>query len=106
MRRERLFDACVPSGGNVCHAEWLSEHGEGSVAGFDLGGVEGLTMTQAYGACQLSCGAAARGIAFGMRILFAEDDRQLRASVTRGLREESYAVAPAGTGPQGMALVQ
>jgi DNA-binding response OmpR family regulator len=40
-----------------------------------------------------------------MRILFAEDDKQLRASVVRGLREESYAVDQAGTGPQAAALV-
>jgi DNA-binding response OmpR family regulator len=39
-----------------------------------------------------------------MRILFAEDDRQLRASITRGLREASYAVDMAGTGPQALAL--
>jgi DNA-binding response OmpR family regulator len=35
-----------------------------------------------------------------MRILFAEDDRQLRASVIRGLREASYVVDPASTGTQ------
>ena len=39
-----------------------------------------------------------------MRILFAEDDRQLRASITRGLKEESYAVDQAATGPQAVAL--
>jgi DNA-binding response OmpR family regulator len=39
-----------------------------------------------------------------MRILFAEDDRQLRTSIVRGLREASYVVDQAGTGPQ--ALVQ
>jgi two-component system copper resistance phosphate regulon response regulator CusR len=35
-----------------------------------------------------------------MRILLAEDDRQLRASIARGLREASYAVDVTGTGPQ------
>jgi two-component system copper resistance phosphate regulon response regulator CusR len=39
-----------------------------------------------------------------MRILFAEDDRQLRTSIARGLREQSYAVDQAGTGPQALAL--
>jgi len=39
-----------------------------------------------------------------MRILFAEDDRQLRASIVRGLREASYGVDQAGTGPQALAL--
>jgi DNA-binding response OmpR family regulator len=39
-----------------------------------------------------------------MRILFAEDDRQLRASVTRGLREASYAVDGAATGTQALSL--
>jgi DNA-binding response OmpR family regulator len=39
-----------------------------------------------------------------MRILFAEDDRQLRASIVRGLREASYAVDQAGTGPQALSL--
>src|SRR6266536_1104932 len=39
-----------------------------------------------------------------MRILFAEDDRQLRTSIVRGLREASYAVDQAGTGPQALAL--
>ena len=41
-----------------------------------------------------------------MRILFAEDDAQLRASITRGLREASYAVDQAGTGPQALALAR
>jgi DNA-binding response OmpR family regulator len=41
-----------------------------------------------------------------MRILFAEDDTQLRASITRGLREASYAVDQAGTGPQALALAR
>ena len=40
-----------------------------------------------------------------MRIAFAEDDRQLRASVTRGLREAGYTVDQAGTGAQVLALV-
>jgi two-component system copper resistance phosphate regulon response regulator CusR len=39
-----------------------------------------------------------------MRILFAEDDKQLRTSITRGLREASYAVDQAATGPQALAL--
>ena len=39
-----------------------------------------------------------------MRILFAEDDRQLRASIARGLREASYTVDLASTGPQAIAL--
>jgi DNA-binding response OmpR family regulator len=39
-----------------------------------------------------------------MRILFAEDDRQLRTSIVRGLREASYAVDQAGTGPQALSL--
>src|SRR4051812_26985902 len=37
-----------------------------------------------------------------MRILFAEDDRQLRASVVRGLREAAYTVDQAGTGAQAL----
>ena len=39
-----------------------------------------------------------------MRILFAEDDRQLRASVTRGLREAAYTVDLAATGTQALTL--
>lgn len=39
-----------------------------------------------------------------MRILFAEDDRQLRTSISRGLREAVYAVDEAATGPQALAL--
>src|SRR6476659_5956689 len=39
-----------------------------------------------------------------MRILFAEDDRQLRASITRGLREASYEVDAVQTGTQAFAL--
>lgn len=39
-----------------------------------------------------------------MRILLAEDDRQLRASIARGLRETAYAVDQAGTGAQALAL--
>ena len=39
-----------------------------------------------------------------MRLLLAEDDRQLRAAIVRGLREASYAVDQAGTGPQALAL--
>lgn len=40
-----------------------------------------------------------------MRIAFVEDDRQLRSSVTRGLREAGYTVDQAGTGAQAIALV-
>jgi two-component system copper resistance phosphate regulon response regulator CusR len=39
-----------------------------------------------------------------MHLLFAEDDRQLRASMLRGLREASYSVDQAGTGPRAIAL--
>lgn len=39
-----------------------------------------------------------------MRILLAEDDRQLRASIARGLKEEGYDVDLAATGPQAVAL--
>ena len=39
-----------------------------------------------------------------MRILLAEDDRQLRLSINRGLREASYAVDQADTGPQALSL--
>lgn len=39
-----------------------------------------------------------------MRILFAEDDRQLRASVIRGLREASYTTDQATTGAQALSL--
>ena len=39
-----------------------------------------------------------------MRILFAEDDQQLRTAVTRGLREASYAVDAVGEGTQALAL--
>jgi len=41
-----------------------------------------------------------------MRIAFAEDDRQLRTAVSRGLREAGYAVDQAGTGGQVLALVE
>jgi two-component system copper resistance phosphate regulon response regulator CusR len=40
-----------------------------------------------------------------VRVLFAEDDRQLRAAVTRGLREASYAVDAVGDGVQAIAHV-
>ncbi len=40
-----------------------------------------------------------------MRIAFAEDDRQLRKSVSRGLVEAGYTVDQAGTGAQVLALV-
>ena len=39
-----------------------------------------------------------------MRILLAEDDRQLRTSIVRGLREASYAVDQAAAGPQAQTL--
>ena len=39
-----------------------------------------------------------------MRLLLAEDDRQLRLSIARGLREALYAVDQAATGPQALAL--
>ena len=39
-----------------------------------------------------------------MRILLAEDDRQLRLSITRGLREASYTVDQAVTGAQALTL--
>ena len=39
-----------------------------------------------------------------MRLLFAEDDKQLRASVARGLREASYTVDLASTGTQAASL--
>lgn len=39
-----------------------------------------------------------------MRVLFAEDDRQLRASVVRGLREASYTVDQADSGPRALSL--
>ena len=39
-----------------------------------------------------------------MRILFAEDDRALRTSVVRGLREAAYAVEQAATGVQALSL--
>jgi DNA-binding response OmpR family regulator len=39
-----------------------------------------------------------------MRVLLAEDDRELRASIARGLREAAYVVDQAGTGPQALTL--
>lgn len=41
-----------------------------------------------------------------MRIAFAEDDRQLRASVARGLREAGYEVDLASNGPDAVALLR
>ncbi|MBK7831199.1 MAG: response regulator transcription factor [Gemmatimonadetes bacterium] len=41
-----------------------------------------------------------------MRVLFAEDDRQLRESVARGLREASYVVDLAPDGTQALALAR
>lgn len=40
-----------------------------------------------------------------MRILFAEDDQQLRTAVTRGLREASYAVDAVADGTEALALL-
>lgn len=39
-----------------------------------------------------------------MRIMLVEDDRQLRTSIARGLREASYAVDEAATGTQALTL--
>ncbi|MBC7842224.1 MAG: response regulator transcription factor [Gemmatimonadaceae bacterium] len=39
-----------------------------------------------------------------MRLLFAEDDRPLRTSIVRGLREAAYDVEQAATGPNALAL--
>jgi two-component system OmpR family response regulator len=39
-----------------------------------------------------------------MRILIVEDDRQLRASMARGLREASHSVDSAATGAKAIAL--
>lgn len=39
-----------------------------------------------------------------MRIMLAEDDRQLRMAITRGLREASYDVDQAATGAQALTL--
>ena len=41
-----------------------------------------------------------------MRVLIIEDDRQLRQSVARGLREDSYVVDQAGDGAQAMELAE
>jgi len=41
-----------------------------------------------------------------MRVLIVEDDRQLRTSMTRGLREASHAVEQAATGEQAIALAK
>ena len=41
-----------------------------------------------------------------MRLLFAEDDRPLRTSVMRGLREASYGVDEAATGPSALTLAE
>jgi DNA-binding response OmpR family regulator len=38
--------------------------------------------------------------------MFAEDDRQLRTSIVRGLREASYIVEQAATGPQAQQLAE
>jgi len=39
-----------------------------------------------------------------MRILLAEDDRQLRTSMARGLREADHTADQAGTGPEALSL--
>ncbi len=41
-----------------------------------------------------------------MRLLFAEDDRPLRASITRGLQEASYEVEQAATGSAALVLAE
>jgi two-component system copper resistance phosphate regulon response regulator CusR len=41
-----------------------------------------------------------------MRVLIVEDDRQLRTSITRGLREASHVVEQAPTGEQAIALAK
>ena len=41
-----------------------------------------------------------------MRVLIVEDDRQLRTSITRGLREASHIVEQAETGEQAIALAK
>ena len=41
-----------------------------------------------------------------LHLLLAEDDRQLRTSIVRGLREASYTVEATGTGPQALALAE
>ena len=41
-----------------------------------------------------------------MRVLIVEDDRQLRTSMTRGLREASHVVEQAATGEQAIALAK
>ena len=41
-----------------------------------------------------------------MRVLIVEDDRQLRTSITRGLREASHIVEQAATGEQAIALAK
>jgi DNA-binding response OmpR family regulator len=41
-----------------------------------------------------------------MRVLIVEDDRQLRTSMTRGLREASHAVEQAPTGEQAIAVAK
>lgn len=41
-----------------------------------------------------------------MRLLFAEDDKQLRTSIVRGLREASYDVEQTGNGTQALALAE
>jgi DNA-binding response OmpR family regulator len=41
-----------------------------------------------------------------MRLLFAEDDRPLRTSIVRGLREAAYDVDQAATGPSALSLAE
>ncbi len=43
-------------------------------------------------------------VLLAMRLLFAEDDRPLRTSIVRGLREAAYEVEQAATGPNALAL--
>ncbi len=48
--------------------------------------------------------ARAARYVIAMRVLLAEDDHELRASIARGLREASYAVDQAAAGPQALSL--
>ena len=41
-----------------------------------------------------------------MRILLAEDDRQLRSAIVRGLREAAYTVEQTGNGTQALAMAE
>src|SRR5258705_12698649 len=41
-----------------------------------------------------------------MRLLLVEDDRQLRSSIARGLKEAGYSVDQASSGPQALGLAE